>query len=87
MNDENTGLYISTDIDNPERMHILCRIEPFEEFHRISDDVHQDAFNDIDVEDQIGYVALDNGGMLIIDLSNVDNPELISHYDPWKEYD
>jgi len=82
-NDENVGLHILdvTDPRNPKELSTFIA-----ERMPGSRNLSEDAFNDVCVVGDTGYFAVDNGGMLVLDVKDKSNPSLISHYDPWKGY-
>jgi len=83
VNDENTGLHI-LDISSPANPQEISNLMfPLWEGR---DDLSRDAYNDIDVKGHIGYVAMDNGGILTVDLSNKEQPLPLSHLNLWKDY-
>jgi hypothetical protein len=84
VNDENTGLHI-LDISNPKNPRKVGEI--IHKFMKGTKNLAQDAFNDIVVKKDIGYITLDNGGMLIVDLKHKNRPAVLSHYNPWKNYE
>ena len=82
-NDENTGLHV-LEISNPKNPIEIGSL--IHEFMPKSTQLAVEAFNDIDVENNIGFITLDNGGMVIVDLQNKNHPIILYHYNPWKGY-
>ena len=84
VNDENTGLHI-LDISNPQKPKPLG--EFIHKYMEGTNNLANDAFNDITVINNIGYVTLDNGGLVIVDVKNKNRPTQLSHFNPWEKYD
>jgi hypothetical protein len=84
VNDENTGLHI---LDISDRKNPKPLGEFIHKFMEGTNNLAHDAFNDITVKNNIGYVTLDNGGLVIVDVKNKNRPTQLSHFNPWKKYD
>jgi polyhydroxybutyrate depolymerase len=83
VNDENTGLHILELANAARPVEVAHLLYPLMEGQ---DNLTHDAYNDIAVEGERGYIAMDNGGILIIDLTDIRNPTPLYHYAPWEGY-
>ena len=81
--DESTGLHI-LDISDPIAPKELSQF--IHELWEGTNNLAVDAFNDIDIVGNVAYVAIDNGGMVVVDVSSKEAPSLAAHYDPWKDF-
>jgi len=81
--DESTGLHI-LDISDPAAPKELSQF--IHELWEGTTNLAVDAFNDVDVVGGVAYLALDNGGMAVADVSNKAAPSLVAHYDPWEDF-